>query len=300
MRNQNACLRLVKVKLRSNSGSKSMIGGVVGRRVSVSMERIESSAVRLRKKLLSETFRCYCPVFLAGIALGGSLLKELSPLPDTYWNNKKNLFNVYFVKLSWGWTLWFLLPFIVLTNYTSTRSKRVVIRRVSSMLVSTVIWNVCTHSFMYVEITGSCYTSETLLKIEHGNKMDCKHNGGYWHGFDISGHSFLLPYCILLILEETSIINYIKPESQFQKTAINALCLVLGGLSVIWTCFFCTAIYFHNFMQNIGTVFGILAWYVTYKWWYLMPLSPGLPTGSTSRSPTKRTKIFNINYILVI
>eukprot|EP00079_Xenopus_tropicalis_P030724 XP_012826930.1 PREDICTED: fat storage-inducing transmembrane protein 2 isoform X1 [Xenopus tropicalis] len=254
----------------------------------ISMERLENCAQMFQRRFLNESFRRHCPVLLACIVLGGSLLKELSPLPDSYWNNKRNVLNVYFVKFSWGWTLWLLLPFIALTNYKLTRSTTKVLRRLSSLLVSTLIWYLCTNLFLYIEnITGSCYESEAMSDPkEHQDRRECRLHSGYWHGFDISGHCFLLSYCILLILEETSIISNIRFERHWHRMAINAQFAALSILVIIWVwMFLCTAVYFHNIFQKvIGTAFGILAWYITYRWWYLQPISPGLPPASASRS----------------
>ncbi|XP_063281672.1 acyl-coenzyme A diphosphatase FITM2 [Pelobates fuscus] len=245
--------------------------------------------VRLWRSLcLHGSSRRHLAALLAGIALGGSIIKELWPLPDSYLNNKRNVLNVYFVKFSWAWTFWLLLPFIALTNYALTQSVRSVLQRLSSLVVGTVIWYLCTRFFMYVEhITGNCYESEVLaeLRSHHKDRHECKVNGGYWHGFDISGHSFLLPFCILTILEETSVLLDKRLERHQLGTAINALFLALGVLSIIWVWMFCcTAIYFHDVWQKmIGTSFGILGWHVTYQWWYLQPFSPGLPPGRTSK-----------------
>ncbi|KAM4623174.1 acyl-coenzyme A diphosphatase FITM2 [Discoglossus pictus] len=249
------------------------------------MERLDRVASLFQRKFLNETFRRHFFLVLVCIVVGGSVLKEVSPLPDSYLNNKRNFLNVYFVKFSWAWTFWLLLPFIVLTNYTLTQSKRVVLRRINTLLVGTVIWFVCTRFFQYVEnLTGTCLVPHTLSDVskqnkEYGDRRECMLNGGTWQGFDISGHAFLLPYCILIILEETSVIHDIKLQRSWKRAAINALFVALGVLSSIWVwMFFCTAIYFHDFFQKIiGATFGILGWYVTYKWWYVKTFSPGLP-----------------------
>uniref|UniRef100_A0A8C5WF92 Fat storage inducing transmembrane protein 2 n=1 Tax=Leptobrachium leishanense TaxID=445787 RepID=A0A8C5WF92_9ANUR len=235
---------------------------------------------------LSETSRRHLAALLVGIALAGSLVKDFWPLPDTYLSNKRNFLNVYFVKFSWAWTFFLLLPFIALTNYALTGSLRVVLRRLSSLLVGTLIWYLCTRFFLYVEhVTGSCYNSEDLSELlpQHADRWECKWNGGYWHGFDISGHSFLLPFCILTIQEEVSVLIDKRLERHKYSVAANYFFMALGALSIVWIWMFCcTAIYFHDVWQKlIGTTFGILGWHVTYRWWYLHPLSPGLPPQRT-------------------
>ncbi|XP_044154593.1 acyl-coenzyme A diphosphatase FITM2 [Bufo gargarizans] len=252
------------------------------------MEHLEAFALWIRKNCFNEKFRRHAVWGLAGISLLGSLVKEQWPLPDSYFNNKKNVLNVYFVKVSWGWTFLSLLPFIALTSYVATRSLGTVFRRLSALLVGTMVWFTCTQFFMMIEnYTGTCYNSSMVPEIrpEHTDKRSCVTSGGFWDGFDISGHSFLLPYCTLMILEETAVVHIVRFEKSWQKHLINALTLSLAFLVFVWVfMFFCTAIYFHNFFQKLlGTSFGILGWYVTYRRWYLTPYSPGLPPRSAAK-----------------
>ncbi|XP_053555690.1 acyl-coenzyme A diphosphatase FITM2 [Bombina bombina] len=251
------------------------------------MERLDRLSSLIQRKFLNETFRRHFCVVLACIVVGGSIVKEFSPLPDTYLSNKRNFLNVYFVKFSWAWTFFLLLPFITLTNYILTQSSTEVLRRLMSLFVGTVIWFICTKFFMFIEnVTGSCYTSQLISDIKQpADKRECMLKGGTWHGFDISGHSFLLPYCVLIILEETVVIHNLRLDGHWKKTIINALFVALGLLSLIWVwMLFCTAIYFHDFWQKIiGAGFGILGWFVTYKYWYVRTFSPGLPPASANR-----------------
>lgn len=49
----------------------------------------------------------------------------------------------------------------------------------------------------YEQHTAQCYGAE------HAQRHTCDLEGGKWvPGFDISGHTFLLIYCILIICEE--------------------------------------------------------------------------------------------------
>ncbi|XP_056403890.1 acyl-coenzyme A diphosphatase FITM2 [Hyla sarda] len=255
------------------------------------MELLEAFASWIRRSCFNETSRRHAALVLAATSLVGSLVKEQWPLPDSYFNNKKNVLNVYFVKVSWGWTFLCLLPFIALTSFLATRSLGAVFRRLGALLVGTIIWFTCTNFFMMIEnVTGTCYNSSAMLVIreELTDKRDCITSGGFWGGFDISGHSFLLPYCTLMILEEAIVAHLVRLEKSWQKHLINILTLSLAFLASVWTLmFFLTSIYFHDLAQKLlGTSFGIFGWYVTYRWWYLMPYSPGLPP----RSATKEGK----------
>ncbi|XP_061487397.1 acyl-coenzyme A diphosphatase FITM2 [Rhineura floridana] len=260
------------------------------------MEYVDRSARFLRPYLVRSVVRRAMPWGLLGLMLGGSLIKELAPLPECYMSNKRNLLNVYFVKLAWAWTLCLQLPFISITNYLVTRNIVVVVQRLSALMVGTAIWYVCTGVFLHIEdLTGSCYKSSTLdvLRKEHPNRLQCHQAGGFWHGFDISGHSFLLSYCALITVEEMAVLHFVNTSRKPRlHTLVNGLFLVLSCLTLVWVwMFFTTAVYFHDFSQKLfGTLVGLSAWYGTYRFWYLTPLSPGLPPQRTSVSTQKSNR----------
>lgn len=58
------------------------------------MEHLECCARFLRGTLVRAAVRRYLPWALAASMLAGSLLKELSPLPESYLSNKRNVLNV--------------------------------------------------------------------------------------------------------------------------------------------------------------------------------------------------------------
>ncbi|XP_063001993.1 acyl-coenzyme A diphosphatase FITM2 [Elgaria multicarinata webbii] len=254
------------------------------------MEYIDRSARFLLPYLVRSSVRRMMPWGLLGLMLGGSLVKEWAPLPETYMSNKRNLLNIFFVKFAWAWTLGLLLPFISITNYHVTQSILLVFRRLGALMVGTVIWYACTGVFLHIEdFTGSCYKSPALdvQRREHPNKLQCHQAGGFWHGFDISGHSFLLSYCALMIVEEMAVMHSVKTSHHPKlHRVVNSLFLALSCLTLIWLwMFLTTAIYFHDFVQKfLGTWVGLFAWYGTYRFWYLSPLSPGLPPQKTGLS----------------
>ncbi|KAK3518972.1 hypothetical protein QTP70_016205 [Hemibagrus guttatus] len=226
--------------------------------------------------------RRYLPLFFFAVSLVGSLLKDLDVVPNSYFSSRRNLLNVYFVKVSWGWNLVLLIPFIYLSN-SQNSSLIVVSKRLASLLVATAIWYSCTEIFFYIEnVTGACYESDDMQTILEGfgTKMECKNAGNNWYGFDISGHSFILSYSTLLIVEEMVPMLYLVQDCQNRPKILDALYLALTAITFIWVWMFaCTSVYFHNLIQKIlGTGFGVLGWYVTYKVWYLNPFSPGLPS----------------------
>lgn len=266
------------------------------------MERLERCSRSLRAGLAAGAVRRRLPWVLLGIVLLGSALKDGDLVPETPMQNKRNLLNVYFVKVAWAWTFWLLLPFIGVTTYFFAKSKFLygptksiltALRRLSALLVGTAIWYVCTGLFMYIEnLTGMCSTSGKHNEPHrlYATKQECHQNNGIWNGFDISGHCFLLSYCALMIVEEMAVLEGLSIDQNSKlRVVVNSLFVSLCFLTMIWVFMFvCTAIYFHDFSQKLlGALIGLSAWYVTYRVWYLKPFSPGLPLPNIPLSSKK-------------
>ena len=153
--------------------------------------------------------------------------------------SKGNILNVYFVKLGWGWTLALLSPFIIMTssilypgpqvasNQDGNRESRkqekfsqvisifqkLVTKDLTRIVVCTLVWYFSVNLFVSIEsVYGSCAvqsgnstTSQVTSKFS--SKYSCSKQGYIWSGFDISGHTFLLMFSILCIIEETGIMS---------------------------------------------------------------------------------------------
>ncbi|XP_054465477.1 acyl-coenzyme A diphosphatase FITM2 [Anoplopoma fimbria] len=218
------------------------------------------------------------------ISAVGSILKELELVPQTYFSSNRNALNVYFVKVSWGWTLLLLTPFLLLSNSSFSRSASFLGRRLLSLAVATTIWYVFTETFFYIEdATGSCFETDGIdvINKEFTSKVSCRRAGYQWDGYDISGHSFILAYSALFIIEETAPMAFLKTASlsALTKTVLNLLYVALNLIVIVWVWMFaCTSVYFHDPSHKLlGTICGLLGWYLTYRVWYLKPFSPGLP-----------------------
>ncbi|XP_034550904.1 fat storage-inducing transmembrane protein 2 [Notolabrus celidotus] len=234
-------------------------------------------------------------VFVLVSALG-SILKELDLVPQTYFSSSRNALNLYFVKVSWGWTLLLLTPFILLSNSSFNKSVSFLRRRLLSLVVATAVWYVCTETFFYIEdLTGSCYETQDMDLVKEGftSKASCRKSGFHWHGYDISGHSFILSYSALFIMEEMAPMASLKTTSlsAWHKLALNLLYVALNLILLIWVMmFFSTSVYFHDLSHKLlGTLCGLLGWYLTYRVWYLNPLSPGLPPQRHPREQKEHT-----------
>ncbi|XP_068601668.1 acyl-coenzyme A diphosphatase FITM2 isoform X1 [Brachionichthys hirsutus] len=234
--------------------------------------------------LRARAARHYLHWVLLLVTAAGSAVKELDVFPPTYFSNSKTFLNVYFVKAAWGWTLLLLTPFLLLSNSSSGRSMSFLIQRLLSLVVATAIWYICTSTFLYIEgVTGSCFESRALGAInqEFTSMNGCKRAGFHWHGYDISGHSFILAYASLFIAEETEPMASLEMASlpARRRTLLQLLYVALHLMLLVWVWMFtCTSVYFHDPSHKLlGTACGLLGWYLTYRVWYLKPLSPGLP-----------------------
>ncbi|XP_006794060.1 fat storage-inducing transmembrane protein 2 [Neolamprologus brichardi] len=218
------------------------------------------------------------------ISVVGSVLKELESVPQTYFSSSKNALNVYFVKVSWGWTLLLLTPFLLLSNASFNRSVSFLARRLLSLVVATAVWYVCTETFFYIEdVTGSCYEN-SLVKVDYKeftSKAVCRRAGFHWVGYDISGHSFILAYSTLFIMEEIAPMSSLNTTSLsgLPRKVLSLLYIALNLIMIIWVWMFtCTSVYFHDPSHKLlGTICALLGWYLTYRVWYVKPMSPGLP-----------------------
>ena len=228
------------------------------------------------------------------IFLSGSFIHDFFPLPGSYFSNKKNIFNVYFVKRGWGWTCGLLLVFIFMNLARKEVGVKIIWKHILRLLYGTLIWFIFTTIFEQIESwTGHC--EGDFIKE---SKIDCLGEGLQWNGFDISGHCFLLTFCILLINEELFAIttghtgkkretselwefDQRATEKTTQKAVLTLLSISLTLLMILWEfMLFFTCIYFHTVHQKAsGTVIGIFAWHLIYNIAvkFKHPLMPNAP-----------------------
>ncbi len=82
----------------------------------------------------------------------GSILGDVLPIPNSYFSRKDNIFNVYFVKLSWGWTMMCVGSFVYLTSSVYTCGDNTKIRKhIIRLLLATCMWFFWTNFFVAVE-----------------------------------------------------------------------------------------------------------------------------------------------------
>lgn len=237
-----------------------------------------------------------------------SLIGDFVPFPKvSYFSRSDNLFNVFFVKLGWFWTLIFSVPYLALSSYTICCGdvKRLCRNHLPRLLIATMFWYGWTKFFNVIETSfGRCSTRgfET--------KSTCLKAGHLWQGFDISGHAFILIYSSLVLIEEARpivnwesikdllrneehnrnggdgargslVTNPLKNLKDEQMTALKVLyqrytpivrTLFVGmtALQLLWDVMLvCTMLYYHNMIEKvISGIIAILTWFFTYRAWY--------------------------------
>lgn len=132
-----------------------------------------------------------------------SLIGDFVPFPKTYLARSDNLFNVYFVKMGWAWTLLFVVPFLSLTSIVINcgDKQKLLWNHSSRLMVATVFWFFWTKLFNIIEASYGKCTYKNF-----GSKSSCLKAGHFWGGFDLSGHAFILIYSSLILIEEARVI----------------------------------------------------------------------------------------------
>lgn len=237
------------------------------------------------------------------VVIVGSTFDALDVMnQETPLSNVRNPVNQYFVKFSWGWSLLVLVPTALITSvlYTAAMDWKMIGKHMGRLAVSHIIWFVVTSLFVAVDsATGTCADETTT------ERSACLKGGHRWYGFDISGHVFLLTYCIFVLTEECAGIaaevwghyavllqeqkvgNKLLKEdleqlSQWHQKAkwlvrvLEFLATIEVVLMAVMVC--ATALYFHTFVEKLlGYVFALVSWYLTYRWLYGKPYCPARP-----------------------
>ena len=141
--------------------------------------------------------------------------------------------------------------------------------------------------------TGKCVKSG-ILQPTVVSKKQCLKLGFNYYAFDTSGHSFLLTYSILVLVEEFVLLKYIYSFKQYtlgqKKEYMNKPCyaqidfknfdkriryvfpcitmvtLFASCLSLIWDLMLIiTSVYYHTIFEKVlGNLLAILNWYLVY------------------------------------
>ena len=243
-------------------------------------------------------------VYLMGVMIG-SVFCDLFMVPKSYFSDKRNVFNQYFVKLGWGWTLTLVATYVALSSWVYCSGRWLAVRRhLMRLIVATVQWYVCVTAFRQIEnAMGMCTDSK------HNDRNECLKNGKGWLGFDISGHVFLLIHSLLTISEEVKTFKdwrklgemlddedltskrkitteEISETKKFYKELspyIKAVFAAIAVLSVLWEFMLLMSVVyrFHTLPQKVTAAFvAVICWFVSYRVIYRseidwLPCQPG-------------------------
>ncbi|CAG9088129.1 hypothetical protein JYU34_021148 [Plutella xylostella] len=283
------------------------------REASSVLEVLVLMIVHLCKKILFFDTNLKIALYLGTLFLL-SLVADVLTFPKIYFSRSDNLFNQYFVKIGWFWTLFLTVPYVLLTSYTTCcGNQRIILtKHLPRILIATVAWYTWTTVFNIIESKyGRCNARN------YDTKILCLKNGHFWNGFDISGHCFILIYSSLILIEEARAINgwerikdYIRDE-QFSRSVgdkapstnplknisqaelailkksydaytpyVRLLLIAITALQILWDVMLVSTIMYYHIMVEkfVSGVIAILTWFVTYRVWYTIPhLLPDLP-----------------------
>lgn len=226
------------------------------------------------------------------LVLGFSALSSFIEVPTQYFSKKSNFVNVYFLKLSWGWTLAFLTPYMLLTSYVYSENwKRGLFSVFARLAVSTGLWYFFTVPVFHTieNMTGYCMDSARNPLFNISNKRSCLKLAGRhrWIGFDISGHVFILTFCTLLITSElqvqrrwknipteaasylihrTKVLERVKSRQKATEKFVNFLFVANCILEFVWVLsMVSTCLYFHTFFSKaVAAIIAISSWIFAY------------------------------------
>lgn len=208
------------------------------------------------------------------------------------------------MKLGWFWTLILSVPFLWFTSFVTNCGDRNKIfwNHLPRIAIATFFWFTWTYLFNVIENNyGRCNVKN------YETKRSCLKSGNFWHSFDISGHTFILIYSSLVLIEEAkpivgwdNIKDYLRIEDHNQKTQeanpssnplrslndaeilvlknlyekytpiIRLLFVGITVLQLLWDIMLvCTMIYYHRMAEKIVSgLIAVCTWYFTYRAWY--------------------------------
>nr|CAG4651913.1 EOG090X07YX [Triops cancriformis] len=255
-------------------------------------------------------------IYLLAI-FAGSVVSDTLPMPRSYFSRKENIFNQYFVKLSWAWTMLLVGSFVYLTTRIYCCGDKLKIRRhFGRLVIATVFWWFWTTSFAYFEENYG-YCSKPHVQQ---SRKSCLSKGATWQTLSVSGHSFILVYCSLIIMEEAkALIGWegikdcirieehnrsvltsddekedtgleLLPHEEFDSLKedyttftpyVRSLFILMTVLGVLWdVMLISTILYFHTMVEKfLAAAIAVFVWFFTYRYWFRARrfTSPGLP-----------------------
>lgn len=218
------------------------------------------------------------------------------------------------MKIGWFWTLLVACPFLYFTGLVCNCGDRekILKHHLPRIAIATFFWFLWTKLFNVIENNyGRCHVKT------YETKRSCLKAGNFWHSFDISGHTFILIYSSLVLIEEArpivgwdNIKEYLRIEDHNRKKNDNSpssnplrtlndaeisilkalyekytpiirlLFVAITCLQVLWDIMLvCTMLYYHRMVEKVVSgIIAICTWYFTYRAWYpIKYLPPNCP-----------------------
>lgn len=181
--------------------------------------------------------------------------------------------------------------------------RAVINRDVVRIIIGTIVWYCSVNSMVLIERSyGTCSTSIVITGtgapsasgsfIAASSKGDCLKREGHWVGYDISGHIFILMFSVLLMIEETAIMDgwepfghHLNAQNQrftrdlkigthrqfdtfrYYSTFIRANFILITLLILLWEFMLIqTALFYHTMVQKaISAIWATCAWFILYR-----------------------------------
>jgi len=254
-------------------------------------ETIKWAASRIRKcimffasQLLLADVRWKAAVYVLLILMASVYSEYNQPLFDQYYVVRKdNVFNQYGTKMGWLWTSLLLLPFIWLTAMLRTNHRFYnAFFSTLRVIIASTLWFLCTKGFNRLEAhTAECIAgSSNLAPQDIYSPIECVN---WAPGFDISGHTFLLLFSILILTEEARAYDELPPcpapndehipnrdeylSFKRMRNVAQALYIALFFLHLFWDFqLIVTVLHYHTLAHKlVGALVAVACWYLTYK-----------------------------------
>ncbi|RMD42092.1 hypothetical protein DV735_g3053, partial [Chaetothyriales sp. CBS 134920] len=245
------------------------------------------------------------------ILLLGTLFSVLSPVAAevNYFAGKRNVFNVYFVKIGWLWTTLAFTVLLLTSPSPPAGKSRLYTQAVVRYGIVTLSWVLTTQWFFgpplidrsFTITGGHCEAPTGIVSVL--SSAACKAAGGRWHGgHDVSGHIFMLTLASAFLFYELYIADThsdhasVSPAAAVKvahelsdderrdlggwetetaaKLRLYARYLVWGVIGLALWMFMMTAIWFHTWQEKFSAL--LLAEATIWTVYFLPDLVPAL------------------------
>merc|ERR1712130_211576 len=223
------------------------------KRAKIFFERKEKSIRRnmmLRESLKYTVIGTWITVLLL------SSVTTVVQFPSNYFSDVNNWLNQTMVKWAWGWTLYSLLPFAIILSCCSEDAKFNSIRvGIKIGLLGTAVWYIGTQiTFRIGDLTGQCLDGNSSVITGYTTRRQCRSVMGLWDSFDISGHTFLLTWCLYVSIGQLELFATFlgSTHSFFTESVV----FVIFGWNVVLNLLWCvmlamTQLFFHSLVEKI-------------------------------------------------